>query len=72
MSTAHGLGAAEAAADSVVGVDAYSHDSTAAAVARLATLVEAQARVIRNHEAALARSRQLSHRPQCKPPGAGS
>jgi diguanylate cyclase (GGDEF)-like protein len=50
------------APDSVAGVDAYSHEATAAAVARLTALVEAQARVIRNHESAAARSREIFER----------
>jgi len=45
-----------------VDVDAASHEETAAAVARLTALIEAQARTIRNHEAALARSRDIFER----------
>jgi diguanylate cyclase (GGDEF)-like protein/PAS domain S-box-containing protein len=62
MSTAHGLRTADATADSIAGVDPYCHDATAAAVARLAEMVEAQARVIRHHEAAMARSRDIFER----------
>jgi len=40
-------------------VDSFSHDATAAAVARLTALVEAQARTIRDYEATLARSRYI-------------
>lgn len=40
-------------------VDPFSHESTAAAVERLTALVEAQARVIREYEAALAHSRHI-------------
>lgn len=43
----------------VTQVDPYSHDSTAAAVARLAALVEAQARAIRNYQTAMARSHEV-------------
>ena len=42
--------------------DPFSHDSTAAAVRHLTELVEAQARVIRNYEAGLARSREIFER----------
>ncbi len=47
---------------SIAQIDPHSHDSTAAAVARLAELVEAQARTIRDHEAAMARSRDIFER----------
>lgn len=43
----------------VADTDPFSHDSTAAAVRHLTALVEAQARVIRNYEAALAHSRDI-------------
>ena len=43
-------------------VDPTSHEATAAAVARLTALVEAQARTIRNHEAAMTRSRDIFER----------
>jgi len=46
----------------VADVDPASHEETAAAVAQLAELVEAQARTIRNHEAAIARSRETFER----------
>ena len=49
-------GSHQAGAPVVAGVDPYSHESTAEAVARLTELVEAQARVIRDYEAATARS----------------
>jgi diguanylate cyclase (GGDEF)-like protein len=42
--------------------DAFSHDSTAAAVRHLTELVEAQARVISDYEIALARSREIFER----------
>jgi len=54
--------ATSAAIDGVAGVDPYSHDSTAAAVARLAAVVEAQARTIHRHEQATARSRDIFER----------
>ena len=40
-------------------VDPFSHESTAAAVERLAALVEAQARTIRDYQATLAHSRYI-------------
>jgi diguanylate cyclase (GGDEF)-like protein len=43
-------------------VDPYSHDSTAAAVRHLTELVETQARVTRDYEAGLARSRDIFER----------
>jgi diguanylate cyclase (GGDEF)-like protein len=43
-------------------VDPFSHESTAAAVERLTALVEAQARVIRDYEAARTRSRETYER----------
>jgi diguanylate cyclase (GGDEF)-like protein len=43
-------------------VDPFSHDSTAAAVRHLTELVETQARTIRDHEAGLARSREIFER----------
>jgi diguanylate cyclase (GGDEF)-like protein len=43
-------------------VDPASHEATAAAVARLTELIEAQARTIRDHEAAIARSRDVFER----------
>ena len=50
------------ARDGVAHVDPCSHEATAAAVARLAELVEAQARTIRDYESAMARSRDLFER----------
>ena len=50
------------APDGVSSVDPYSHEETAAAVARLAGVVEAQARMIRQQEAAIARSREIFER----------
>jgi diguanylate cyclase (GGDEF)-like protein len=46
----------------VADVDPASHEETAAAVARLTALVEAQARTIRSQEAAMARSRDIFER----------
>ncbi|HEX5509670.1 MAG TPA: sensor domain-containing diguanylate cyclase [Pseudolabrys sp.] len=43
-------------------VDPFSHESTAAAVARLTALVETQQRVIRDYEAALTRSKEMFER----------
>ncbi len=48
--------------DGVTQIDPCSHEATAAAVARLTALVEAQARTIRQHEAAIARSRDVFER----------
>jgi len=62
MARADGLRATFEPADSIAEVDPYSHETTAAAVARLADMVETQARVIRNHEAALMRSRDIFER----------
>ena len=53
---------ADGAADGVAHVDPYSHELTAAAVARLTALVEAQARTIRMREAAMMRSREIFER----------
>ena len=50
------------APDGIAGVDPYSHESTAAAVARLTAVVESQARLIGQHETALARSREIFER----------
>jgi len=61
MSSAYGFQSRTAPAG-VAGVDPFSHDSTAAAVARLTELVEAQARVIRRHESAIARGREIFER----------
>ncbi len=52
----------KASALGIANVDSHSHESTAAAVARLTALVEAQARVIRDYEAAAARSRDVFER----------
>ncbi|MGE5536775.1 MAG: diguanylate cyclase domain-containing protein [Acidobacteriota bacterium] len=49
-------------AASAAAVDPFSHESTAAAVARLTALVEAQQHVIRDYEAALARSKEMFER----------
>jgi diguanylate cyclase (GGDEF)-like protein len=62
MPRAQGLRTANAPAGRVADIDPYSHESTAAAVQRLTALVEAQARVIRDYEAALARSRDIFER----------
>ncbi|MBS0246138.1 MAG: GGDEF domain-containing protein [Proteobacteria bacterium] len=51
-----------AATTSIADVDPYSHEQTAAAVARLSAIVEAQARTIAGHETAVARSRDLFER----------
>jgi diguanylate cyclase (GGDEF)-like protein len=50
------------APNSVVHVDPYSHDSTAAAVEQLTALVEAQARTIRDYQAAMTRGRDIFER----------
>ena len=52
----------QTAPDGIAGVDPYSHESTAAAVARLAAVVEAQGRLIGQQDAALARSREIFER----------
>lgn len=57
-----GLGTIRALGERFTDVDPASHEETAAAVARLTALVEAQARTIRNHEAAMARSRDIFER----------
>ena len=46
----------------IADVDPYSHEQTAAAVARLSAVVEAQARTIGRYEAAMARSREIFER----------
>jgi len=48
--------------DGIAAIDPYSHEETAAAVARLAAMVEAQARVIRQQDAAMTRSRDIFER----------
>jgi diguanylate cyclase (GGDEF)-like protein len=62
MPKAYGLRKASALAHRVSDIDPFSHDSNAAAVERLTALVEAQARVIRDYEAAIARSRETFER----------
>src|SRR3569832_2066407 len=61
MPKAHGS-QSKTAPDGIAGADPYSHESTAAAVARLAAVVEAQGRVIGQQDAALARSREVFER----------
>jgi diguanylate cyclase (GGDEF)-like protein len=61
MATARGTRSVNGT-DGIAGVDPYSHEETAAAVARLTAVVEAQARVIRQQEAAIARSREIFER----------
>ena len=46
----------------IAAVDPYSHDQTAAAVARLTAVIEAQARTIGHYESAMARSREVFER----------
>src|SRR3569833_1777826 len=46
----------------IAGVDPYSHESPAAAVARLTAVIEAQARAIGQYESAMARSREVFER----------
>jgi diguanylate cyclase (GGDEF)-like protein len=48
--------------DSIGQVDSYSHESTAAAIARLSAQVERQARAIRGYETAIRRSRDVFER----------
>ncbi len=62
MGMAHGLRNANALRDRVAEIDPFSHESTTAAVQRLTALVEAQARVIRDYEAALTRSKEIFER----------
>ena len=62
MPKAYGLRKANAPAGRVADIDPFSHESTAAAIQRLTALVEAQARVIRDYETALARSRDIFER----------
>ena len=57
-----GLGHNRTFGENVAAADPASHEETAAAVARLTALVEAQARTIRNHQAAMARSRDIFER----------
>ena len=61
MPKAHGF-QTKAAPGSIAGVDPCSHEQTAEAVARLAAVVEAQARLIGQQEAAMTRSRDLFER----------
>lgn len=49
-------------AKSFTSADAYSHEATAAAVARLAATIETQARTIGRYQSALARSRETFER----------
>lgn len=49
-------------AESFTSADPYSHEATAAAVARLAATIEAQARTIGRYQTALARSRETFER----------
>ena len=46
----------------VAGIDPYSHEQTAAAVARLTAVIEAQARTIGRYQSAMARSREVFER----------
>lgn len=46
----------------IAGVDPYSHEQTASAVARLTAVIEAQARTIGQYESAMARSREVFDR----------
>jgi diguanylate cyclase (GGDEF)-like protein len=62
MSKARRLLQANASSVRTAEVDPFSHGSTAAAVERLTALVEAQARVIRDYDAAVARSRDTYER----------
>jgi diguanylate cyclase (GGDEF)-like protein len=62
MSKASRLLQANAPSVRTAEVDPFSHESTAAAVERLTALVEAQARVIRDYDAAIARSRDTFER----------
>jgi diguanylate cyclase (GGDEF)-like protein len=62
MSKASRLLQANAPSVRTAEVDPFSHESTAAAVERLTALVEAQARVIHDYEAAVARSRDTFER----------
>jgi diguanylate cyclase (GGDEF)-like protein len=62
MPKAHWLRKVSALARRASDIDPFSHDSTAAAVERLTALVEAQARVILDYEAAVARSRDIFER----------
>jgi diguanylate cyclase (GGDEF)-like protein len=62
MSKAGRLLQANASSVRAAEVDPFSHESTAAAVERLTALVEAQARVIRDYEAAMARTRDTYER----------
>jgi hypothetical protein len=48
--------------EALAAVDPASHEQTAAVVARLTALVEAQARTIHDHQAAMARSRDIFER----------
>jgi len=62
MSNRSKRGRANADAASIVNGDPYSHEATAAAVARLAATIETQARIIGRYQAALNRSREIFER----------
>jgi diguanylate cyclase (GGDEF)-like protein len=62
MPKAPGGRKASSLADRVSHIDPFSHDSNVAAVERLTALVEAQARVIRDYDSAVARSRDTFER----------
>jgi diguanylate cyclase (GGDEF)-like protein len=62
MLRAHGFRTANALAARAANIDPFSHESTAAAIQHLTALVEAQARVIRDYETALARSKEIFER----------
>jgi diguanylate cyclase (GGDEF)-like protein len=62
MSKTHRLRRANTPAVRGAETDAFSHDSTAAAVRRLTALVEAQARIIGHDQSTLARSRDIFER----------
>jgi diguanylate cyclase (GGDEF)-like protein len=62
MSKAHRFLQANEPAVRFAETDPFSHESTSAAVQHLTALVEAQARVIRDYETALARSRDIFER----------
>ncbi|MBS0533470.1 MAG: GGDEF domain-containing protein [Proteobacteria bacterium] len=62
MSSAERRQNGHAPASGIAAVDPYSHDQTAAAVARLTAVIEAQARTIGHYESAMARSREVFER----------
>lgn len=53
---------ATANTSAIADIDPYSHEQTAAAVARLTAVIEAQARTIGHYESAMARSREVFER----------